>query len=114
MSNKKNPLKLNALQLRSLTVLQVLAQIGGYATQGPGPDEVTISRFPPPHGDHIHLGDFVIMGKDASGLYNQAVWNALGRKGLARPDWPQGITLTAEGRNYDTGLVDQIAHRATH
>jgi hypothetical protein len=114
MTLKKNPLKLNALQLRTLTVLQVLAQVRGAATAGPQPGEITIARFPAAHGDHFHLGDYLVNGRDASGLYNQAVWNALSRKGLARADWPTAITLTPDGLAYDTGVADEILKPASH
>ena len=114
MTAKKNPLNLNALQLRTLTVLQVLAQVEGAARPGPEQGEVTIGRFPPAHGDHYHLGNFVVNGSDATGLYNEAVWNALARKGLAKPDWPTAITLTVDGLSYDTGVAQQILGRAAH
>ena len=51
----------------------------------------------------FHLGDAVVAGKDATGLTNEAVWNALARKGLAQADYPRQIVLTAEGLGYDTG-----------
>jgi hypothetical protein len=114
MAPKKNPLKLNPLQLRTLTILQALARIPEAAEQGPGEGEHTISQFPRPHADHFHLGDAVVSGHDATGLFNQAVWNALTRKGLARADWPNAITLTAEGASYDTGLAGEILHQAAH
>ena len=114
MVGKKNPLKLNALQLRTLLVLQILTKVRGAATAGPQPGEITITRFPAAHGDHFHLGDYLVSGRDASGLYNQAVWHALERKGLARADWPTAITLTADGVGYDTGDADEILQRATH
>lgn len=114
MAPKQNPLKLNALQLRTLTLLQVMARIPGGGAAGPGPGEVTISQFPPAHGDHFHLGDAVVRGSDATGLFNENVWNALTRKGVARAEWPQRIVLTASGLGYDTGLADEILHRANH
>lgn len=114
MATKKNPLKLNPLQLRTLTVLQQLARVPDAITAGPAEGEVTINRFPQAHADHFHLGDAVVMGKDATGLFNQAVWHALDRKGLARSDWPNGITLTVEGLGYDTGLAGEILHRSAH
>ena len=113
MTSKKNPHNLNALQLRTLTVLQVLAQVPGAAVAGDGGD-VKITRFPAIHGDHFHLGAYVVASKDATGLHNQAVWSALTRKGLARADWPTTIVLTAEGLGYDTGLAETILHRASH
>ena len=114
MANKKNPLKLNPLQLRTLTLLQALAQVPEAAAEGPQTGEITISRFPQAHADHFHLGDWVVMGRDATGLFNQAVWHALDRKGLARADWPNAVTLTAEGLVYDTGEARSILHRSGH
>lgn len=114
MAAKKNPLKLNPLQLRTLTVLQVLARVPGAAVAGPNAGEVTINRFPPAHGDHFHLGDFTIAARDMSGLHNEAVWNALTRKSLARGDWPHIIVLTGEGLAYQTGLASSILKRSAH
>jgi hypothetical protein len=114
MATKTNPLKLNPLQLRTLTILQALARIPEAAEQDPASGEFTISQFPRPHADHFHLGDAVVSGQNATGLFNQAVWNALTRKGLARADWPNAITLTAEGLAYDTGLADEILHHSAH
>jgi hypothetical protein len=114
MAPKKNPLKLNPLQLRTLTILQALARVPEAGDEGPGSGEFTISQFPRPHADHFHLGDAVVSGHDATGLFNQAVWNALTRKRLARADWPNAITLTREGLAYDTGLAGEILHQAAH
>ncbi|MBV8978096.1 MAG: hypothetical protein JO261_12900 [Alphaproteobacteria bacterium] len=105
MPPRNNPLKLNPLQLRTLTLLQALAKLPE-AEQGNG--EVTISRFPQAHGDHFHLGDSVVAGKDATGLYNEAVWNALQRKGLAKSAYPRQIVLTQAGLGYETGLAGDI------
>src|ERR1700709_15825 len=90
-----NPLKLTPLQLLTLTLFQALARVPGAAQQRPG-GEVAIAQFPNAHGDHFHLGDAVVAGKDATGLYNESVWNALTRKGLARAEWPREVVLTAE------------------
>ena len=113
MAPKANPLKLNPLQLRTLTLLQAIAHAGG-GSPGPGPNETTIERFPPAHGDHFHLGDAVVRGSDATGLFNVKVWNALTRKGVARGDWPRSITLTSAGLSYDTGIADEILHHSSH
>jgi hypothetical protein len=113
MPPKRNPLNLNPLQLRTLTLLQAIAAIPGASQQQPN-GEVVISQFPAAHGDHFHLGDATVAGKDASGLYNEAVWNALSRKGLARAEWPREIALTVEGLNYDTGEARNILKRASH
>lgn len=114
MAPKQNPLKLNPLQLRTLSVLQALARAPGMAAAGPGSGEVTIQRFPQPHGDHFHLGDATVTAKDASGLYNEKVWHALERKGLARSEWPHRIVLTQVGFTYDTGPTGAILRRAAH
>jgi hypothetical protein len=114
MPARENPLMLNTLQRKTLTLFQALARVQGAGTMGPGQGEVTIQRFPDAHGDHFHLGNAVVMQKDATGLHNEAVWNALTRKGLARADYPRQIVLTAEGLGYETGVVDEILHRSTH
>ena len=114
MPPRQNPLKLNPLQLRTLAILQALARLPDAATRGSGPDEMTIERFPQAHGDHLHLGDAVVSGKDVTGLYNDKVWHALERKGLARADWPHRITLTADGLGYETGMADSILNRSSH
>ncbi|MBV9992834.1 MAG: hypothetical protein JOZ72_16260 [Alphaproteobacteria bacterium] len=102
MPPRNNPLKLNPLQLRTLTLLQAIARIPGAAAMNDR-GEASISQFPSAHGDHFHLGDAVVGGRDATGLYNESVWHALARKGLARADYPRQIVLTAEGLGYDTG-----------
>ena len=114
MPPKNNPLKLNPLQLRTLTLLQALARLPDAAGEGPGAGEITISAFPQRHADHFHLGDAVVSGQHATGLFNEAVWNALTRKGLARAAWPDTITLTPDGLAYDTGLADEILHHGGH
>jgi hypothetical protein len=114
MAPKQNPLKLNPLRLRTLTVLQALARLPDAAVRGPGAGEVTIERFPQAHGDHLHLGDAVVSAKDVTGLYIDKVWHALERKGLARADWPHRIILTAAGLGYETGLTEGILRRSPH
>jgi hypothetical protein len=113
MPPKQNPLKLNPLQLRTLTLLQAIASLPGAAQALPD-GGVRISQFPNAHGDHFHLGNATVAGKDATGLYNEAVWNALTRKGLARADYPREMVLTPEGLQYVTGLADEIFQRSAH
>jgi hypothetical protein len=110
MPPKHNPAKLNPLQLRTLTLLQAIARLPNSGVMQPNGD-VAITAFPHAHGDHFHLGDATVRGADATGLENQAVWNALGRKGLIRAEWPHQIALTPAGIGYDTGVADQILHR---
>src|SRR5438132_7812636 len=111
MPPRNNPLKLNPLQLRTLTLLQAIARIPGAASRN-AHGEAAISQFPNAHGDHFHLGDAVVAAKDATGLTNEAVWNALTRKGLARADWPHQIALTPLGLSYETGMQSEIVRRA--
>jgi hypothetical protein len=110
MPPKQNPAKLNPLQLKTLTLLQAIAKIPGASATTPDGD-TAITQFPHAHGDHFHLGDATVASRDATGLENQAVWNALTRKGLIKSEWPHQIALTSAGVSYDTGLADQILHR---
>jgi hypothetical protein len=112
MPPKKNPLNLNALQLKTLTLMQYLATLegdGALSVEG-----VEITSFPQPHGDHFHLGHVVVASRDATGLGNPAVWVALERKGLIKSRFPASAVITKEGLGYDTGMADQILHRADH
>src|ERR1700712_5803528 len=93
MPPKANPSKLNPLQLRTLTLLQAIAQIPGAASPTPEGD-TAITQFPHAHGDHFHLGDATVAARDATGLENEAVWNALVRKGMIAAEWPHRIALT--------------------
>lgn len=111
---KRNPLKLNALQLKTLTILQQLARSPDHAQPGDEEGSVFVSNFPAAHGNHFHLGDAVVLARDASGLANANVFAILERKGLLRSMHPMGAMLTAEALAYDTGLADKILHRADH
>ena len=114
MAPKRNPLKLNKLQLKPLTLLQELARLPDMATKNDDTGEVMITGFPPAHGNHFHLGPYIVMGRDATGLRNEAVWRALQRKGLARGAFPIAITLTPDALEYDTGVREQILHGEDH
>jgi hypothetical protein len=115
MPPKRNPLNLNPLQLKTLTLLQELAQLAGTPESAEdGGGGIAISELPHPHGDHFHLGDAMVAARDATGLSNPAVWAALERKGLIRPKLPEAVILTPAGQEYDTGLRDAILHRASH
>jgi len=110
----KNPLKLNSLQLKTLAILQVIAEAGGGATDEAS-GETVLDALPHPHGDHFHIGHHVVAARDASGLGNRAAWLALERKGLARIlAFPRAIALTRAGRDYDTGLGAAILHGHDH
>jgi hypothetical protein len=112
MSPKHNPAKLNPLQLKTLTLLQAIVRIPGNSRAEPD-GALQILQFPHAHGDHFHLGDATVFSRDATGLDNQAVWNALNRKGLIRAEYPHQIALTPEGLGYDTGMADQILHQGS-
>ncbi len=114
MPPKHNPLKLNPLQLKTLTLFQELARYPELSTPNPETGEVFLSQIPHPHGNHFHIGRKVVSSSDATGLANQAVWVALERKGLARGNFPDALVLTKEGLSYDTGLTHQILHGSDH
>jgi hypothetical protein len=113
MPSKRNPLNLNPLQLKTLTLLQELAQLPDYSRPGEEPGSVVLTRLPHPHGDHFHLGEAVVASRDATGLRNPAVWMALERKGLIRSSPPTAI-MTPAGLEYETGLRETILHTAGH
>ncbi len=114
MPPKKNPLKLNKLQLRIVTLAQLLAQDPDLAQRDEATGAITLLQIPHAHGDHLHIGQFTVSTREASGLSNPAVWSALVRKGLARIDGPIAITLTAEGVSYDTGFGDRFLAPSDH
>jgi len=113
MPPRKNPLKLNKLQLRTLVLAQVLAKDEDGARHDDASGETTILHVPHPHGEHVHVGAFTVTARDASGFYNRAVWTALSRKGLARIE--NGLVIvTADGMTYDTGLSDRFVAPSDH
>jgi hypothetical protein len=114
MPPKKNPLNLNPLQLKTLTLFQALARLPDHTRPGDDAGTVRVGNLPHPHGDHFHLGGAAVAARDASGLANQAVWVALERKGLIRSAFPYEALLTAEGLSYETGLGGTLLHHATH
>lgn len=114
MVTKRNPSKLNKLQLRTLLLFQELASHSETATLNQDTGEALLSTLPHLHGDHIHIGGLVVSSTDASGLGNKAVWVVLERKGLARSNFPHAITLTKIGMEYDTGLSDRLTQSSDH
>jgi hypothetical protein len=113
MLAKRNPLGLNALQLKTLTLLQQLARLPDYSQPGQEQGSVVLTRLPHPHGDHFHIGEAVVASRDATGLRNPAVWAALERKGLVQST-PPTVVMTPLGLEYDTGLSETILHPAAH
>ncbi|MGE4220476.1 MAG: hypothetical protein AB7G39_13595 [Alphaproteobacteria bacterium] len=114
MPPKTNPLKLNALQLRTLALAQIVASDPQSARKDDASGDVTLLRIPHAHGDHVHVGPYVVSARDASGFGNPAVWVALARKGLVRDAGPGGIVLSAEGVAYETGLGKNFAAASDH
>lgn len=114
MPPRKNPLKLNPLQLRTLTLFQELARSPETASHLPDGEGVFIASLPHPHGDHFHVGRRVVLTRDATGLGNAAVWAALERKGLIQGTFPLALTVTPAGLDYDTGMREDILHGSDH
>ncbi|HJQ55881.1 MAG TPA: hypothetical protein VJ890_03180 [Vineibacter sp.] len=115
MAKKLNPLNLNKLQLKTLTLLQELARHPDVARTDTATGNVTIDALPNPHGNHFHIGRRVVMAADATGLHNPSVHIALARKGLVAPTgMAEAPTLTPAGLAYDTGLRDAILHGSDH
>ena len=111
---RPNPKRLNPLQLRTLTLLQALAREQAFADP-PEPDgTVSIHTLPPAHGDHFHVGPVVVSVRDATGLGNPNVLNALARKGLLLAGRTDRPALTAEGLVYDTGIAAEILQGVDH
>ncbi len=115
MPPKKNPLKLNKLQLRTLALAQILTRDPAMGRQIDETGEAALLQLPHAHGNHLHIGEFTISTRDASGLTNPAVWLALARKNLIHKENPSAIaTLTAEGLSYDTGLGHHFMTPSDH
>ncbi|MBY0431059.1 MAG: hypothetical protein K2Q10_07670 [Rhodospirillales bacterium] len=114
MVTRKNPLKLNSLQLKTLTLLQEIARHPEMASPVEESGDLMLTHLPHPHGDHFHVGRAVVAARDATGLHNSAVYVALERKGLVKSHYPAAVVLTAAGRAYETGMAEQILHGSDH
>lgn len=114
MPPKKNPLKLNKLQQRTLALAQVLAADPQSSETNAETGEATLLQLPHVHGNHVHVGPYTVSAKDASGFSNPAVWSVLERKGLARAEGLVCVVLTKEGRDYDTGLGEKFFAPSDH
>ena len=111
---RPNPKKLNALQLRTLSILQAVACQPAFADPPDQDGTVSIHTLPHRHGDHLHVGAALVAARDATGLDNQNVMNALARKGLLRQSAAGLPSLTLEGRDYPTGIDAAVLHAADH
>src|SRR5256885_881277 len=66
MPSKRNPLNLNSLQLKTLTLLQELARVAGQPAAEDDDGGLAITQLPDPHGDHFHLGEAVVAARAAT------------------------------------------------
>ena len=114
MAPKKNPLKLNKLQLRTLALAQMIAANPNLSKRDQKSGEVLLLHLPQLHGDHVHIGEFVVSAREASGFSNASVWAVLERKGLLRRNDPITATLTPDGLAYETGLEDRFLKPSDH
>ena len=114
MPPRKNPLKLNALQLRTLVLLQELAKLPEIGQPDEATGNLAISQLPRPHGNHAHIGPYVVASRELTGFSNPSVWAALARRKLIVGEFPIAIALTPEGTTYDTGLSEQFTQRSDH
>lgn len=108
-----NPLNLTELELKSLSILQAIAREPDLSEPA-ADDGVRIFRLPRPHGDHFHLNGAVVYTRDAVGIVEASVWQALQQNGLAISDWPKAITLTRAGLEYYTGVARDIFLSSDH
>ena len=65
-------------------------------------------------GEHVHIGEFVVSAREASGFSNASVWVVLERKGLLRRNDPITATLTPDGLTYETGIADRFLEPSDH
>jgi hypothetical protein len=108
----KEKIKLNPLQNKTLALMQELARHRETSIVDEKTGDVVVTHMPHAHGDHVHVGEYVVSTRDITGFSNEAVWIALERKGLAKSHFPVAITLTKAGLEYDTGLLN--AARSDH
>ena len=85
MPPKKNPLKLNNLQLRTLVIAQVLAREDEVAVRDEATGAVTLRFLPQPHGDHFHIGKFTVPARAATGLFQRRGVEGARPQGSGRP-----------------------------
>jgi len=112
MPEKK--IKLNALQSKTLILLQVMANDDRMSAPGPLEGSRVIVSLPHAHGSHMHVGQYVVSSKDATGLQNPSVWKALHRKGFVGENGPSEMLVTKEGLEFSTGLEDKFMSVSDH
>lgn len=106
--------RLNALQTRTLALLQEMARDADIGRRQDAAGEVEIALAVHGHRDHVHIGRFTVSSRFASGLANPNVLAALERKGLIRNETPERAILTAAGLAFDTGIADRMLDEADH
>lgn len=106
LNMRQSKTKLNALQNRTLALFQELAKSEETSFRVEGTDDISIMYIALPHGNHAHIGNFVVSAREASGFNNESVWKALERKGLARSEYPHRLILTRQSLCYETGFAD--------
>ena len=110
----KEKIKLNPLQNKTLALMQELARHRETSIVDEKTGDVVVTHMPHAHGDHFHLGPWVLSASDATGLGNEAAWRALERKGLIKAMFPRACILTPAGHSYDTGMRQSMLHEAHH
>jgi len=97
-------IKLNALQVRTIALMQQLALYDETSVDHvSGGREIT--AIPEPSGGHVQYGELTVTSTFASGLANENVWKALQRKGLIEAKYPDELTVLPAGLTYETGLT---------
>lgn len=107
-------IKLNPLQSKTLILLQILARDAESSAPVADSEDIRITQMPHGHGNHVHVGQYVVSAKDASGLENPAVWAALVRKGFVRENWQTEIVIKATGLAFSTGLENKFVSTSDH
>ena len=68
MPPKQNPLRLNKLQLRTLSLAQVLTRDPNTGKLDEATGDAELLRIPQTHGDHVHVGKLVVSAQETSGF----------------------------------------------
>jgi len=114
LADHTNPLKLNTLQLKTMALLQAMAQESNLAQPADEKGDVLLTAMPHAHGDHFHIGHRLVMARDATSLENPNVFQALARKGLVAQADNGAPIVTAAGIAYPTGIEAEILRGGHH
>ena len=69
MPPKQNPLRLNKLQLRTLSLAQVLTRDPNTGKLDEATGDVELLRIPQTHGDHVHVGQCVVSAQKSQRVF---------------------------------------------